>query len=678
MGVSIWKQALLWSWVMALAPMASAATLPLGWQLLPPTSQEIEAGLPAALQLPLLSRDDKAQPQVQIVVSLPFDQVLPVVQQALAPLGTFNGALQRGRVAYIDADWGNVLLSHRPALKAELVQRANLATLQQMVAKGSLLPQEIPSRLARYERDFRFSSSQDIVAELQGEYSVWAASAESSQGLVGRLLSTVNVRVTQLDAVLGEPATAIFLSRTDDWPNPDGGVVGQMRALADFNIFSRGPSARLSRVRVPAALFTPVFDALSQLPGANVRLGCCAGEWMAEPGKSSQPSNIVEPKYQVADGVQRINGVKRLGIGERPLASPQRSFVVSDFLPLADGSWLLLEQNPRALHRWGAGEADTPQLLWTQPQGESSSRELLSANPEGSLAYLAMQNSLVQYDAASAQLVVHPLSFAKPRMFVGDSYLRYLSGEEGVPLVYNAFDRAGSSSAFSLWAPAEPTAADDAPWHYSRRFVSQRPDAVKHGFPGNLVLKPVTWDGPQPNLWVEDAAGLTELDGKDGRVLRVIALPRRFGRPDPLDDTGMAQWVPPPFGSVKGNWIAVGFVLMEGEKRIPGMHVVDVESGKVSRSLALPGLDSLVAAAASPDGRMLALGSNRRGQAEAAIWNLGNGQSTTLVTEREACDELRQLRWSLDGNWLWGRCSNALVQWPLSPAWRGAKPGGLP
>ncbi len=178
----------------------------------------------------------------------------------------------------------------------------------------------------------------------------------------------------------------------------------------------------------------------------------------------------------------------------------------------------------------------------------------------------------------------------------------------------------------------------------------------------------MAWDGPQANLWVEDAAGLTELDGKDGRVLRVIPLPRRFGAPNPLDDTGMAQWVPPPFGSVKGNWIAVGFVLMEGEKRIPGMHVVDVGSGKVRRSLALPGMDSLVTAAASPDGRMLALGSNRRGKVEAAVWSLGDGQSTSLVADSEACDELRQLRWSLDGSMVWGRCSNALVQWPLPTA----------
>ncbi len=489
MGLSNWTRALLWFWAMAVAPMVDAATLPTGWQLAPPTTQELAAGLPAELQAPQLSRDNKAQPQVQMVVRLPFDQVLPVVQQALAPLGSFNGALQRGRVAYIDADWDNVLLSHRPAWKTALVQRANMASLQQMVATGSLLPQEIPSRLARYEREFSFSSSKDTVADLQGEYATWAATADNSQGLVTRLHSTVNVRVTQLDEVLGQPATAILLSRTDDWPNPDGGVVGQVRALADFNIFSRGPSPRLSRMRVPAAVFTPVFDALSQLSGANVQLGCCASEWMA-PAETTIP--IAEPAYQVADGVQRISGVKRLAIGERSLASQQRPFVAMDFLPLADGSWLLVEQNPLALHRWMPGEAGPPQLLWSRSQGDYPSRWLLSANAAGTRAYFAMQDSLVQYDVASAQLVVHSLSFAKPGM-LGDSYLRYLAGEEGVPLLYNAFDRVGPRSAFSLWAPAEPTAADDTSWHYARRLVSQRPDAVKRGFPGNSVLRP--WPG---------------------------------------------------------------------------------------------------------------------------------------------------------------------------------------
>jgi hypothetical protein len=187
---------------------------------------------------------------------------------------------------------------------------------------------------------------------------------------------------------------------------------------------------------------------------------------------------------------------------------------------------------------------------------------------------------------------------------------------------------------------------------------------MKDATRGNRQIKPVRWDGAMASTWVEDVYGLTELDGTTGRVRRVVTLPRRFGEVDPADDTGMAQWVPEPFGSVKGGWIAVGFVLMEGKTRHPGVHVIDVASGKLRRSLTLPGQDSLKAAVGSPDGRLLALGPGT-GKTVAVLWNLDSGRSLTLQADTAGCRDLTQLQWAPSGQRLWGRCENGLVAWDV-------------
>ena len=132
----------------------------------------------------------------------------------------------------------------------------------------------------------------------------------------------------------------------------------------------------------------------------------------------------------------------------------------------------------------------------------------------------------------------------------------------------------------------------------------------------------------------------------------------------------MAQWVPAPLGSAKGGWVAVGFVLMEGNRRDPGMHVVDLASGKLRYSLALPGLNALNAATASADGRLLALGGNDGGTPVLAVWNLESGQSLSLNASRSACWDLRQLHWAPQGDALIGLCGDGVSRWVLPAEWR--------
>lgn len=651
----------LWLLAMSAAGCANAATLPPNWQILPVAPDLVEDGLPSPLRSPQLGKDGERVKQVQMVVDLPYAQVLPVVQSTLKPMGTVAGQDSHNLVARIDHGWGDVLLARRPELTREYLRSYELPKLQQYVSDGALLESEIPGRMARLERQFRFVGRGERMPALQQPFRYWTGSIEQRHGAMGRSRSSINVQVTELDAVMGRPATAVTLSRTDDWPNPEGGIVGQLRAFADGNIFSSGPQARIQRSSVPQPVFTPLFDALGDLPGAQLRIGSDASEWIAPPKPQVA---IGEPVLTLVDPNAAEVAAKAVLRIERVMAL--QTFEADGMQVLADGSVLLVQNYPFTLMRWAPADGATPQTLWTSPQPHASGWRL-SADARGQVAYLLANGQVMRYDIAHPALHWHPLAFDRKGV-LGDSYVRYVDDGNGVPLAYRR-DYTGKIDTFTLWAPVDPSTTDGARWDYTQRFAAPRQHVMRGDFPGNAQVKPVQWDGPRPTTWIEDVFGLTELDGSTGRVLRVLPLPRRFGSKDPFDDVGMAQWTPEPFGSVRGHWIAVGFVLMDDKGRSPGMHVVDVDSGKVRYSLSLPGRDSLNVAAGSPDGRLLALG-RAGGEVAAVMWNLDTGHSLRLRADRTTCEELRQLQWSPDGTRLWGRCVNALVQWELPANWQ--------
>ncbi|MGH8055529.1 MAG: hypothetical protein ACREP4_16585 [Stenotrophomonas sp.] len=653
-----------WLAGMAVPLCAAAATLPPNWQILPSSPDLVEDRLPAALRTPQLGKDGKRLPRVQMVVDVPFAQVLPVVQSALKPMGTLTGELSSNQVSRIDQGWGDVLMARRPELVREYLRQYELPQLQQYVSDGALLDSEIPGRMARLERNFRFEGRGERMPALQHAFNYWIGSAEQRLGAMGRSKSTIHVRVTQLDAVMGRPATAITLWRNDDWPNPGGGIVGQLRALADANIFSSGPQARIQRNSVPQPVFTPLFEALSALPGAGLRIGADASDWIAPPAPMTA---IIEPQLQAPDADAAIIKANRVLRIER--VGAYKTFDADGMQVLADGSALLVQNYPFTVMRWSPADGDTPRTLWTSPQ-PSVTRWMLAADVRGQVVHLLADGQVMRYDSAHPALVAHPLAFDQKGV-LGDSYVRYIHDGNGVPLAYRR-DYTGQRDTFKLWAPSQTAAENGARWDYALRFAAPRQHVMRGNLPGNAQVKPVQWDGPMANVWIEDVFGLTELDGSSGRVLRVLPLPRRYGGADTQDNIGMTQWTPEPFGSVNGRWIAVGFVLKDGEQRNPGMHVVDMDSGKVRHSLTLPGQDSLKVAAGSPDGRLLALGNAGGGRA-AVVWNLDSGRSLTLQADRGNCSELQQVQWSPDGERLWGRCVDALVQWDLPPAWQSRR-----
>lgn len=646
-----WKYAL-WATALGCSGMTSATPLPQGWQIRPSNAEDMARGLPSALQTPELAKDGSRLPGVEMVVNLPFSQVLPVVVDALRPLGPLRDELELRSLSTMSDGWGSVLLSRRPELAAQLVRQVDLPKLQQYVREGALAESEVPERLADLERTLKFQSGGERMAPLTERYKYWTGSIKRDHGMRGNSTSIAIASVRQLDPVFGRPATAIHLTRNDEFPNPDNNFIGQLRGLADFDVFGAHAPSRLERNSVPEAMFRPVFEALSQLPGANLQLGLSAEHWRV-PVATKPLALVREPKLTLPQpNAKEIQAQVLLPIK-----------AMDNFLVMADGGVLLIRSHPQALMHWTPAPGNQPQVVWTP--SDFFTKGLLSRDPNGQSAYLAVNRQLVRFDVATQKLATHPIVFKSSREV--DKYIDYFHLGDGVPMAYDHSYR-DKRDTFDVWQPTTQPAGDGAPWTFEKRFASLRQDMMREPARGNRQIKPVRWDGEVPGFWVEDLYGLAELDGRTGKVLRVVRLPRRFGEVDPHDDSGMAQWTPEPFGSAKGGWIGVGFVLIEGQHRTPGVHVVDIASGKVRYSLTLPGQDSLGTAAASPDGRLLALATGSRDNA-AVLWDLQSGRSLTLRSDKAGCSDLKQLQWTPSGDLLVGRCWNGLLGWDVPSNW---------
>ncbi|ULU27036.1 hypothetical protein [Dyella terrae] len=131
----------------------------------------------------LLVWDDGKQAQyadyVILLVPASFEQVQPVVQAALAPLGTFRSD-SAGSVENLSASWKKLWMSRHPELKA---------------------------------------SASDVLGQIT--YASWSAHQVRKSGFANRHTSELYVGVADRTMVFDHPATIVVLSQRDVRPDPE-------------------------------------------------------------------------------------------------------------------------------------------------------------------------------------------------------------------------------------------------------------------------------------------------------------------------------------------------------------------------------------------------------------------------------------------------------------------------
>ncbi|MEN1925270.1 hypothetical protein [Luteimonas qiangzhengi] len=615
-----------------------------------------EKGLPRALRGEVLIQDGTRSQVAHIAIRAPFSHVQPAVEQALAGVGRFDGDFSQSPRAYMGDGWGEVLMSRHPDLRHAYARIAWLEGLQAQVDMGALLPWELEREMRRAEASADSSPQTRVkLPELQPDSQFWRATRTRRHGLAGRSRRVDVVSVREMDVVLGAPATVVSVHAQLRWPNPDGGLIDQIR---EFNILSPGPSRFLERQVVPSDLLTPVYEALRALPeGAHTQVHASPEAWVVpiEPPFPVMRSLLAAPAAD-ARQLDTVSWPLAEGIGE-----------LRDLFPLPEGDLLLATHErgqPRLWHYRPGGDA---RLLWRNDDPSvRNTRARLVAGEQAGRIYLMLSDVVVIYDPATGATTHHPLQI--PESIKEPYYWRWRRGPDGgLELYSHVYNVAGPlRSGLQRLTSGPVPVTDGEPWRFTPAFVSPRQAIANRYRRGNTQLKPIDALDHE-GFWVEEPTGLALLHREDGRIVRAIELPLRLGDVvvGDSDATGMAGHVPEPFGSPAGRWIATGFTIGPEPQR--GMHVTNVDTGRTLLSAWLEGVNSLAAGSASPDGTRIALGGDvLRSGSRIAIWPTASGRKAVVadVTPRD-CYDLERLVWSGDGARLWGVCRNAVLSWAV-------------
>nr|WP_199045892.1 hypothetical protein [Dyella sp. ASV24] len=684
---------------------AMAATLPqttvegLHWRIAPAADFSDNATVAARRKEQILvwdnGKDTRVAGEVLLLVDASYDSVQPIVQRALSPFGTFTAEAEKGPLAYLPEGWDQVLLSRRPDLRDALVNRFTLPRLQLAVSQGVITTEEMTRRLAQ-ERARVDSVPQNRMTldDFHVTYASWYATQKRSRVLSDKHDSTLTVRLFDVTAIFGHPATVVDISRDDNYPNPNAGLFKQ---LANFNVLSSPPARVVSDGVVPAPVFVAVRDALASLSN-TMEIASTPLAWV----KPVEPSNAAPPlvlRAPTTDGpIIKAQAIRwdTLVTGPRSLLYPH------DLLTLPDGDLLVSAQVSDDTgwwqHVWRFHEANgewNVENVWRGSAGTSR----LSLSTDGRTAWFDgsvesnTPSALIAYDIDAHRVIRHAVNWSGIERSDLQNPRWELAGDQLPTFFRHDYDSLFGGTGddknklgreyFTVMRPdAAPPSTDDT-WPFHTAFASARQSMMSVRMKGNTLIWPVRWRDAKV-FWVEDQPGLAELDASTGRVLRALALPQRFGTPDPQDATGAAQWVPTPLGSPEAGWIATGFVLTPDDDsqlpssmrgavahhgRIVGMHVVDLKDGHVLSAMLGP-MDLLAAAARSAHGRYLVLGSNgaMHSGPRLALWDIAQARTPDQLDASPSKSDVHALAFSWQGGDVWALGDRELFRWHLPDA----------
>lgn len=641
---------------------------------------------------------------VYLLVSAPFDQVQPRVQGVLQRTSPVTARVDNWQLQNLPPPWDKVLLSRRPDLRTAIAEQEVMPKLQQALQQGAITRPELDWRMDHARARVDRLSQGSRVPALQATYTYWDARQDHSDGITGQYRSTLFVRVQDASAIFGHPATIVQFGRSDTRPNPDYSLWKAL-TLQDLDVFSgnRTQSSRTGISVVPADVFTALTDALSAMPG-KLEIAASPAAWQL-PSTPSIPAPAIN--LAVPDPSAPVLKPRLIRWDTLVTDPSQRTLLYPhDILGLPDGSMLFSAQvsDSRGWNEyvWRLHEVDGALRADEVWRGKSGPRRMM-INGDGSAVWFDGQPDtdgkpcLYRYDVTSRKVDRHEIVWPNETSWrdYQMSDLHWILADD-LPANFRHDIRHGEQASNPLGSeyltvqrPASAPSGTDDPWPFVTTLSSVRQslmDDINGG--GNPLIWPVRWR-PSGSYWTEDPQGLAELDARTGRTLRAIALPQRFGSPDPDNATGIAQWVPEPLGSPQGQWIATGFVLLldddgsmpppvkyPGPKRarFVGMHVVDLKSGHVLSALLGPA-DDFKAAARSANGRFLAMGTTSTAGSRThrvALWEVAQGRTPVQLdaSSLPTDNEIRALAFSWDGSALWALGTHELLLWQLPAALR--------
>ncbi|MDQ7728549.1 hypothetical protein [Halomonas sp. SpR8] len=594
---------------------------------------------PEALEIPVVVGKQQAigSERAYILIQAPYQQVKTVVSEALKDRVTL--VEEQLLLSTLEAPWRQVMLSRRPQQMTELAD--NEPTLAQAVSDGALMPEESDWRQRHAVANLQASSEAlATLPELRNLYTRAESFRQWQEGW--RNQYDIEQTVVVFDAMLlfGTESTIIDIHRRHSFPNPARKVI----------LAADGVPTHLSQSLVPGEMFMAVISALDQaLPGVERRISTDPTAW--EAGHPLLPS-MPEPDLRFEDDTQSELTPDIFTLTSDDALDPQTLQVMADgSLAIGvqrsariDGTrewitevWRLLPEQSSLTVLWQGWEGADPMLV-----NEEGNTLWFRGRPFGESDW-----QLYRYQTSQTVAEPWPVSLAAGTSSLGGILRGQLDGQ-GRPRFYS----------YNVGRFYRYRNEEHGQWHYHAVEV---PRAALFSQP----LRPVRWMGE--SLWVEDLYGLAELDAESGRVERVIQAPQRYGNfphqgvpatPDLRDHP--ASWE--PIGSARGQWATSGFQLRlesRGEQ-VAGMHVFDTDKGSYLYSAVLDGQDHIHTAAASPDGRWLAMAAADQLQ----LREVRTGRAP-IALQVPAEAYIRALAFSADSHDLYALTFSTVLHWRL-------------
>ncbi len=590
-------------------------------------STEREAFLPrtpAALRVPVVVFGEGrrfASERAVVLVDADYETVLEVIEPAWARLGWTLDTAPRTVADWPDP-WRRWWLAASPEARRAWVDQGLAPALRRAVSQGALTEPESAARQRRLLANV--ASDPERMRGLPGFSARLAGARFVHERREDKVPVTDSARLLDLSPILGRPASAIVLQRCQSIPLPEP-VAGNWGAAPQFK----------RQCVVPASWLTTTLEALAgQWPEQALRLSDEVALWVPD---MRVPETLPAPRWRTPE---------KAGAPLKPRVRDLRSddaLQLKAMAPGSDGAFLLgvdrqarVEGEDRMIAElWRLdSEAQQVQVLWRAAEGADRLTATTSGVYFSGRLFGESLPARFRYHAGEVTHLPGPAD--RRRALQGGAWVA--TGDR-TQLVERGVDGIRAWQAGAL----------------SPRRAVPRVTAM----PGRLRVL-----GGGDSLWVEDDHGVAALSWKDGATRRAFPVPPRVAGapavtyPDGLDPrTALVAGA----GTVSetGRWLATVFAV-EGPDARAGVHVLDTDKGSVLASIVLPGATGVRLAAASPDGRYLALYDDG---GALTLWRPRAGAvAKTLAPPASA---LADLSFSADGATLHGVGGRLLMSWPL-------------
>ncbi|WP_042289534.1 hypothetical protein [Citrobacter sedlakii] len=554
-------------------------------------------------------------------------------------------------VAYLEEDWGQTLLSHRPEVATSLAEKFVTPKLWQAQQAGYITAKEVEHKTnLAISQHWLWRAPQELIKqpELQEEISFTEARKTYS---VGDTKRTTYLKIMDASAVFGEPKVALILTTCVVSPNPNYSYLKAIANRIDYwkNFTLLGPGLRplqsyLSDKLVLEESIKPITTYLKK-NNLQSELASEVTAWVKK-----VPLAETTPERQSAETTSS-DAMSMVTITLKDLLSDtDDSREIKEYKELPDGNSLF------ATKRYDRQQQNyVSELYITEPGNPQHATHLWQGESLSGLT-LVHKGQKAWFKTSSGQwfeLNIPTREIATLALNEETGVTSWFSDANGNPITFSS-DYSDEGKGCLIFRRIDPRISPPE----NSLFKTCR----NHFASGNSI-QPVLISTPG-YFWLEDSNGLVKLNSETGRAELSYTVPFRSpadirSRRIDLSADDITRHTPYPLGSSEAHWIALHYQHQSPLQHHMnawrmGTYFIDSLSGKWRFSAELKNADSITATARSAHGRFFAQAGCEKPAGSgitADIWDVASATKIASLHRLRYCG-LKNMAFNWQGNTL--------------------------